>query len=37
MSVQYQAFAKSFVTLGKWTAPAPQGDRLEIISSTDLS
>ena len=37
MSVKYQAFAKSYVTLGKWTAPAPLGHGLEIIPRTDMS
>ncbi len=37
MSVKYQAFAKSFMTLGKWTNPEPIGHGLEIIPRTDLS
>ncbi|WP_031386394.1 DUF4198 domain-containing protein [Desulfonatronum thiodismutans] len=37
MSVKYQAFAKSFLTVGAWTDPAPLGHGLEIIPRTDLS
>ncbi|MBB4267043.1 DUF4198 domain-containing protein [Roseospira visakhapatnamensis] len=37
MSVKYQAFAKSVVTLGDWSEPAPLGHDLEIIPRTDLS
>jgi hypothetical protein len=37
MSVKYQAFAKSFMTLGEWTNPKPLGHGLEIIPRTDLS
>jgi uncharacterized GH25 family protein len=37
MSVKYQAFAKSYVTVGKWTNPKPLGHGLEIIPRTDLS
>ena len=37
MSVKYQAFAKSFVTLGPWQPPSAVGHRLEIIPLTDLS
>ncbi len=37
MSVKYQAFAKSYLTAGAWTNPAPLGHGLEIIPRTDLS
>ena len=37
MAVKYQAFAKSYVTVGKWTNPKPLGHGLEIIPRTDLS
>ena len=37
MSVKYQAFAKSAVTVGAWAEPAPLGHDLEIIPRTDLS
>jgi uncharacterized GH25 family protein len=37
MSVKFQAFAKSYMTLGKWTKPAALGHGLEIIPMTDLS
>jgi uncharacterized GH25 family protein len=37
MSVKYQAFAKSFVTVGEWTNPKPLGHGLEIVPLTDLS
>ncbi len=37
MSVKYQAFAKSAVTVGTWSNPAPLGHDLEIIPRTDLS
>lgn len=37
MSVKYQAFAKSFLTVGAWTSPKPLGHGLEIIPRTDLS
>jgi uncharacterized GH25 family protein len=37
MSVKYQAFAKSCMTVGAWSAPAPLGHGLEIIPRTDLS
>lgn len=37
MSVKYQAFAKSYVTLGTWSQPQPIGHGLEIIPRTDLS
>ena len=36
-SVKYQAFAKSYLTLGQWTPPIPLGHELEIIPRTDLS
>jgi hypothetical protein len=35
--VKYQAFAKSYVTVCKWTNPRPLGHGLEIIPLTDLS
>ncbi len=37
MSVKYQAFAKSYATIGKWTNPKPLGQALEIVPRTDLS
>jgi uncharacterized GH25 family protein len=37
MCVKYQAFAKSYLTVGKWTNPKPLGHGLEIIPRTDLS
>ncbi|SDE51028.1 DUF4198 domain-containing protein [Rhodospira trueperi] len=37
MSVKYQAFAKSVVTLGAWAEPVPLGHDLEILPHTDLS
>lgn len=37
MSVKYQAFAKSYLTVGAWTTPKPLGHGLEIIPRTDLS
>jgi len=37
MSVKFQAFAKSFLTLGSWNNPQPLGHDLEIIPLTDLS
>lgn len=37
MSIKYQAFAKSLVTLGQWKNPAPLGHGLEIIPLTDMS
>lgn len=36
-SVKYQAFAKSYITLGEWVTPEPLDHGLEIISNTDLS
>ncbi len=37
MSVKFEAFAKSYATVGKWTTPKPLGQALEIIPRTDLS
>ena len=37
MAVKYQAFAKSYLTVGAWSAPKPLGHGLEIIPRTDLS
>lgn len=37
MALKYQAFAKSYLTVGKWTNPKPLGHGLEIIPRTDLS
>ncbi|PIE42724.1 MAG: nickel transporter [Gammaproteobacteria bacterium] len=37
MAVKFQAFAKSFITLGEWVEPKPLGHGLEIIPKTDLS
>ncbi len=37
MSVKYQAFAKSAVTFGTWTEPAPLGHDLEIVPRTNLA
>lgn len=36
-SVQHQTFAKSYLTLGKWSERKALGDSLEIIPKTDLS
>ncbi len=36
MSVKFQAFAKSVVTLGDWSEPEPLGHDLEIIPRSDL-
>lgn len=36
-SVKFQAFAKAYMTLGKWTPPNALGHGLEIIPRTDLS
>jgi len=35
--VKYQAFAKSYLTVGAWSNPKPLGHGLEIIPRTDLS
>jgi len=37
MSVKYQAFATSYLTLDKWSAPKATGNGLEIIPKSDLS
>jgi uncharacterized GH25 family protein len=37
MCVKYQAFAKSYLTVGAWSNPKPLGHGLEIIPRTDLS
>jgi len=37
MAVKYQAFAKSYLTVGDWSTPKPLGHGLEIIPRTDLS
>lgn len=37
MSVKYQAFASSYLTLDKWEAPKASKKGLEIIPATDLS
>ncbi len=37
MSFKYQAFAKSYLSLGEWKMPKPLGQGLEIIPHTDLS
>ena len=37
VSLQYQAFAKSYLTVGPWTTPEPVGHGLEITPLTDLS
>jgi uncharacterized GH25 family protein len=37
MSVKHQAFAKSCLTVGRWTDPKPLDHGLEIIPRTDLS
>lgn len=37
MAVKYQAYAKSFITVGQWANPKPLGHGLEIIPRTDLS
>ncbi len=36
-SLKYQAFAKSYLTVGSWSQPQPLGHGLEIIPRTDLS
>ncbi|WP_321414718.1 DUF4198 domain-containing protein [uncultured Desulfobacter sp.] len=36
-SVQYQAFAKSYLTVGLWSMPQPTGHGLEITPLIDLS
>jgi len=36
-SVQYQAFAKSYLTVGQWSMPKPLGHGLEITPLTDLA
>ena len=35
-SLQYQAFAKSYLTAGVWKQPEPLGHGLEIVPRTDL-
>ena len=37
VSLQYEAFAKSYLTVGEWTTPEPVGHDLEITPLTDLS
>ena len=37
MSIKYQAFAKTCITLGKWSRPEPLGHGIEIIPFTDMS
>lgn len=37
MSVKYQAFAKSYLTIGKWSKQKATNKGLEIIPKTDLS
>lgn len=37
MSVRYQAFASTYVTLGKWQEPKATNEGLEIIPLSDLS
>jgi len=37
VSLQYQAFAKSYLTVGQWTTQEPVGHGLEITPLTDLS
>ena len=37
MSVKYQAFAKTYLTMDQWTPPKALGHALEIIARTDLS
>ncbi len=37
LCLNFQSFAKSFVTVGKWTEPKPLGHDLELIPLTDLS
>lgn len=36
-SVQFQVFAKSYLTIGEWQTPKPIGTDLEIIPLSDLS
>ncbi len=35
--INFQSFAKAFVSVGKWTEPKPLGHELELIPLTDLS
>lgn len=37
ISLKYQGYAKSFITLGDWEKPKPLGHDLEITPITDLS
>ncbi|RKX45087.1 MAG: hypothetical protein DRP27_05025 [Thermotogae bacterium] len=37
MSILYHAFAKAFITKGKWSQPKAVGQDLELIPLTDLS
>ena len=37
LCLNFQSFAKSFVTVGKWAEPKPLGHDLELIPLTDLS
>jgi uncharacterized GH25 family protein len=37
MAVKFQAFAKSYMTVGEWAQPKPVGHGLEIVPLTDLS
>jgi len=36
-SVKYEAFAKAFYAVGKWTSPEPLGNDLELMPLSDLS
>jgi uncharacterized GH25 family protein len=37
MAAMFQIFAKSYITLGKWSSPKPLGHTLEIVPLTDMS
>lgn len=37
LAIKYQAFAKSYITNGKWEKPKALGHGLEIVPRTDLS
>eukprot|EP00831_Metopus_contortus_P005104 TRINITY_DN11915_c0_g2_i2.p1 TRINITY_DN11915_c0_g2~~TRINITY_DN11915_c0_g2_i2.p1 ORF type:complete len:604 (-),score=66.79 TRINITY_DN11915_c0_g2_i2:58-1842(-) len=37
LSIKYQAYAKTFFSVGEWSPPKPMGYDLEILPLTDLS
>lgn len=37
LSIKYQAYAKTFFSVGEWSQPKPMGYDLEIVPLTDLS